>query len=165
MKFYIVPDLHPVINDKDPRWLGAWWLGWIILGLLLAIFAIAIAMFPRNLPRKNENQQEEKEEEGEIPLNIEKNQSTTRSMPAENEHEYKPTLKDFITTFIRVTTNKILLANNLSAVFNILGVIPYMTFIAKYLEVQFGTSAAGGTVITGLLSILLFSYTYIKIDK
>lgn len=52
MKIYIVPDLHPIISDKDPRWLGAWWLGWIFLGLLLAIFSLLIAMFPRELPKK-----------------------------------------------------------------------------------------------------------------
>lgn len=39
-----------MITKKDPRWLGAWWLGWIILGATMGMFAILIAMFPRNLP-------------------------------------------------------------------------------------------------------------------
>lgn len=33
------------------RWLGAWWMGWIILGGLLFIFATIIGMFPKTLPR------------------------------------------------------------------------------------------------------------------
>lgn len=27
LKFYISPTLTPKIDNKDPRWLGAWWIG------------------------------------------------------------------------------------------------------------------------------------------
>jgi len=50
LSLYIDPKLHPVITKKDPRWLGAWWLGWIILGVTMGMFAVLIAMFPRDLP-------------------------------------------------------------------------------------------------------------------
>lgn len=60
LKLYIVPNLHPVITDKDPRWLGAWWLGWIILGCLLLIFALLIAMFPKHLPKEEKNKNNNK---------------------------------------------------------------------------------------------------------
>lgn len=32
--------------------LGAWWLGWIILGFLMFIFAALIGLFPKHLPKK-----------------------------------------------------------------------------------------------------------------
>lgn len=35
LKFYISPSLTPTINDLDPRWLGAWWVGWAFLAILL----------------------------------------------------------------------------------------------------------------------------------
>lgn len=54
LSLYIDPKLHPVITNKDPRWLGAWWLGWIILAVTMGMFAVLIAMFPRDLP-KSEN--------------------------------------------------------------------------------------------------------------
>lgn len=27
LRLYIAPSLTPTITNKDPRWLGAWWLG------------------------------------------------------------------------------------------------------------------------------------------
>lgn len=33
------------------RWLGAWWVGWLILGGILFIFATILGMFPKTLPR------------------------------------------------------------------------------------------------------------------
>lgn len=52
LSIYIDPTLTPVIAYKDPRWLGAWWLGWIVLGVLKFIFAALIGMFPKDLPKK-----------------------------------------------------------------------------------------------------------------
>lgn len=51
LKLYISPTLTPTINNQDPRWLGAWWLGWIILGVLLFFFSTLLALFPKTLPR------------------------------------------------------------------------------------------------------------------
>lgn len=52
LKVYIDPTLTPVIPKDDPRWMGAWWLGWILLGTLMFIFAALIGMFPKHLPKK-----------------------------------------------------------------------------------------------------------------
>ena len=49
---YIDPTKTPLIDNKDPRWLGAWWLGWIFLGTLMIFFAILLGMFPKELPKK-----------------------------------------------------------------------------------------------------------------
>lgn len=50
---YIDPSLTPFIKPTDPRWLGAWWLGWIIIGIVMLVLAVLIGMFPENLPRKS----------------------------------------------------------------------------------------------------------------
>lgn len=42
LKLYISPSLHPTVSTTDPRWLGAWWLGWIVLGGILALFAVLL---------------------------------------------------------------------------------------------------------------------------
>lgn len=34
-------------DSKDPRWVGAWWLGYIIYGLLTVFLAIPYFFFPK----------------------------------------------------------------------------------------------------------------------
>lgn len=51
LKMYIDPTLTPIIDDKDPRWLGAWWIGWIICGLLIMLFGSLLCLLPKTLPR------------------------------------------------------------------------------------------------------------------
>lgn len=41
LKVYIVPDLTPTITPDDPRWLGAWWIGWLILSVPVLLTAFA----------------------------------------------------------------------------------------------------------------------------
>ena len=42
-----IPDIPPY----DPRWVGAWWLGFIVLGILLLILAFPFFLYPKRLPR------------------------------------------------------------------------------------------------------------------
>ncbi|EEC14783.1 hypothetical protein IscW_ISCW011148, partial [Ixodes scapularis] len=43
-----VPD-NPGFADEDPRWIGAWWLGFAVLGFLQLLFAIPLFFFPKHL--------------------------------------------------------------------------------------------------------------------
>lgn len=52
LNIYVDPSKTPIITNKDPRWVGAWWLGWILLSILLLIFSVLIALFPRKLPTR-----------------------------------------------------------------------------------------------------------------
>lgn len=41
--------LDPAIGRTDPRWVGAWWLGYVALGACLVLTAPAVLFFPQNL--------------------------------------------------------------------------------------------------------------------
>jgi hypothetical protein len=53
LKIYIDPTLTPVIDSKDPRWMGAYWLGWVFIGFALLFVSVLIGLFPKRLPKKN----------------------------------------------------------------------------------------------------------------
>lgn len=42
------------INVTDPRWVGAWWLGFIVFGLAAILISVPICFFPKSL-RKTHN--------------------------------------------------------------------------------------------------------------
>ena len=39
----------------DPRWIGAWWLGFVAFGFLIIIWSLVILGFPRELPGARES--------------------------------------------------------------------------------------------------------------
>lgn len=55
LKVYIDPTKTPIITSKDPRWLGAWWIGWVGFGIAMMIFAFLIGLFPKELPKKEKH--------------------------------------------------------------------------------------------------------------
>ncbi|CAG2173637.1 unnamed protein product, partial [Oppiella nova] len=48
LRFYENPFHDPGISMKDPRWVGAWWLGFVILGTGVLICSIPMFFFPKN---------------------------------------------------------------------------------------------------------------------
>ncbi|GBL94511.1 hypothetical protein AVEN_235608-2 [Araneus ventricosus] len=40
----------PGYGPEDPRWIGAWWLGFLVQGLILLVCTIPLALFPKRLP-------------------------------------------------------------------------------------------------------------------
>ncbi|EDW72267.1 uncharacterized protein Dwil_GK20832 [Drosophila willistoni] len=163
LRLYIAPQLHPVINNKDPRWLGAWWLGWIIMGGLLAFSGIFLSMFPKELPRaaarrkveENRRRRENQKLSLQIKENSEKAQLSIDLDPnsKSSQVEVKASFKDMLKTFKRLITNKTYMCNTLSSVFYLVGYTPYWIFTPKYIEVQYRQSAATSSMVTGTVAL------------
>lgn len=189
LSLYIDPRLTPVIDKKDPRWLGAWWIGWLLLGTVMLMFAILMAMFPKRLSKtrinkvgveqaanpecqaneiipsaKKSDKEVEATRNGVAGRNNEAGQ--VRKQPdkfqlVDNEEDRAPTLKEFPAALKRLLVNKLLMFNIVAAVFYILGGSAYITFITKYLEIQFHHSAAGASVAIGPTAIIAMTVGFL----
>lgn len=115
LKFYIAPELTPVITNTDPRWLGAWYFGWIFIALILLSFTVVMAMFPRELPRAAVRRR----------IAMEKQRRTNKhklqmDSPVE---EAQASIKDFYITFKRLLRNKVFMLNNFAGIFYVFGYV------------------------------------------
>ena len=46
MLYYFSVSLTPA----DPAWVGAWWIGFLVMGLVAIIMSLPLMAFPRTLP-------------------------------------------------------------------------------------------------------------------
>ncbi|XP_034940213.1 solute carrier organic anion transporter family member 74D [Chelonus insularis] len=120
---------NPQITPTDPRWVGAWWLGLVLISAMLMLVSVAMFAFPTRLP-------------------------TSRS-PPKIEDSKKPSLRDFPKAVKRLLRNDILMFRTASSVLHILPIAGLYTFLPKYLETQFRLPAHHANMISGVGGILV----------
>lgn len=113
LKIYISPDLHPSITNTDPRWLGAWWLGWLVLAVFLFAFAFIMCMFPKELPRSAVRKRIASERRKRGMKSLDKEKPEVDEIPA--------SISDMFITFKRLIQNTTYMLNNLASIFAYFG--------------------------------------------
>ncbi|CAL8072089.1 unnamed protein product [Orchesella dallaii] len=136
LKIFVNPMLTPVITPDDPRWIGAWWLGWVIFGTAMLVMSFFIALFPKRLRRKNRKSVD--------PDKI-------------NSPEAIPKVTDIPAAVKSLLRNKVNLFNNLAGVFYLFSALGYWTYMPKYLETIFMQTASNASIISGAVGILFQS--------
>ncbi|XP_065573704.1 solute carrier organic anion transporter family member 74D-like isoform X2 [Artemia franciscana] len=126
---------EPEITAKDPRWIGAWWLGMLLVGVLMLITSLAMFAFPKRLPGNEQR----------------------KSLALANVDQVAkgPSLKDFPRAFRRLLRNDILVLRTASSVLHILPIAGLYTFLPKFLESQFRLTAHVANMISGIGGILV----------
>ena len=86
-------------------------------------------------------------------LILEKLQKEGKSIQAffEKTEAAKPSLQDLMKTFRRLSRNKVFVYNNLAAVFYLFGFMPFYTYKAKFIEVQYLVSPSVANAVTGIV--------------
>lgn len=161
LNMFIDPRKTPLIDQNDPRWLGAWWFGWILLGSAMLVFAGLIGMFPKELPKSNKVRNNTQ-----VPLALRDSDFYRDDIAVNKQLQSDPNLdksaaapldfpklQDFPKALVRLLKNKLLMYNNISAVFYVLGASGFMTFMTRYMEVQFLKTSQSATVLIGPLTI------------
>ncbi|XP_051464659.1 solute carrier organic anion transporter family member 2B1 isoform X3 [Apus apus] len=163
LRFYV--DIDKVSRDKvqlthkDPRWVGAWWLGFLVAASLVALSAVPYFFFPREMPK----------EVGEVlqmtPQKVasgkesdsKKSKDVLSQLRLSSEHLQNLSLTKFIKHFPLVLLRNlrhpvyllvVLAQVNLSAM-----VAGLATFMGKFLERQFSLTASLANMIIGAVNI------------
>ncbi|KAI4899808.1 hypothetical protein NFI96_013761 [Prochilodus magdalenae] len=130
------------ITPQDSRWVGAWWLGYLVAGVLSLLAAVPFWFLPNSLP--------------EVPQPAVLDASSgppAHTCPEQTRVNLAEIAKDFVPSLKRLLTNKIyvlyLIFNSL--LFNAFVII--ITYTPKYFEQQFGQSASKTNFLLGVTSI------------
>lgn len=149
-------DLDTVtINYKDSRWVGAWWLGFIVTGTVILLSSIPFWFLPKSLPKQGQKQSQSKDTElttvaeQESFLSEETQDQDTKQKPL----TFKELAKDFIPSLKRLFKNSIFSLMVLTYLVIVNGFIGMITFKPKFLEQIYGQSASKAIFLIGILNL------------
>ncbi|XP_078584310.1 solute carrier organic anion transporter family member 5A1-like [Branchiostoma floridae x Branchiostoma japonicum] len=138
------------MTQKDPRWVGAWWAGFLLCALFLVLCALPILAFPATLPKVLRMEKtyhltaEGTEEEGD---------GSTLQNEGITHMSFGKKLRDIPHAVMSLCTNVPYLCISLCATMELSVVTGFITFVPKFLESQFGVSASEANLLTGVVII------------
>ncbi|XP_055466180.1 solute carrier organic anion transporter family member 1A5-like isoform X2 [Psammomys obesus] len=130
------------ITPTDTRWVGAWWIGFLICGGVNILISIPFFFFPKTLPKEGleDNVDETKKNK------VEK----YREKSTEEKHEIT---KDFLPFIKSLFCNKIYMLFILTSVLQANAFTNMFIFLPKYLEQHYGKSTADAVFLLGFYSL------------
>ncbi|KAM8750557.1 solute carrier organic anion transporter family member 3A1 [Acanthopagrus schlegelii] len=147
------------ITPDDPRWIGAWWAGFLLCGALLFCSALFMFGFPQSLPTK------EREEGGDseqvmLPPSLSSDYETPKSsngVVRNHEAANGATCCQQLRVIPKVTkhllSNPVFTCIILAACMEIAVVAGFAAFLGKYLEQQFNLTTTSANQLLGMTAI------------
>ncbi|NWI84515.1 SO4C1 protein, partial [Pitta sordida] len=130
------------VNPDDPRWLGAWWIGFLACFFVTWLLIIPLSMFPKHLPGTAKVQAErvsETHDDGSEALvrtqNIGKN------------------VKDFPVALLILLRNPVFMSLIIASSSEALVATGFATFLPKFIENQFGKSSSFSATLGGFVLV------------
>ncbi|OWR47747.1 hypothetical protein KGM_215607 [Danaus plexippus plexippus] len=135
------------LDPGDHRWVGMWWGGFLLCGLLLILVAIPFFSFPKVLVR-------EKEKIRLVEKAAAASGSSTSKPPPKPQSNIKDTgygkdIKDIPVSMWRLLKNPVYVVTCLGACMELMIVSGFVVFLPKYLETQFSLGKSQASVFTG----------------
>ncbi|XP_048357460.1 solute carrier organic anion transporter family member 1B3-like [Sphaerodactylus townsendi] len=136
------------ITLTDSRWVGAWWLGFVVAGVINLISAIPFFFMPKSLNEEDEPSLRQKF------LEAAKQNGDGHQVPRSQEAvKLRSGLKDFFKSLKRLLTNGMYVVMLCVTLLQFNSFVGYMTYNPKYMEQQYGQSASKSNVVTGVVLI------------
>ncbi|XP_055327701.1 solute carrier organic anion transporter family member 74D-like [Paramacrobiotus metropolitanus] len=138
---YVDLTKKPNIAQTDPRWMGAWYLGFVLIGSLVCLTSTLYWFFPRHLSN-------------EYLVKHGKRKISRVSATSQQEQSLSQKLAVLPRDMKRLLVNKVFMCRLINDCIDMLVVSGYFNFSSKYIEFHFRMSPAQAGKASGLSSIL-----------
>ena len=140
LSIYVDPGTDTNLEQTDPGWVGAWWIGFLLCSALSFLIAIPFLMFPRLLPDSHLVRAER----------LQVMAKKYRSKYGEREEtDFIAAVKSFPTHLKLVFSNLAWIFITLAVTTSIIVISGMVSFAPKYLESQFTITASRASLIAG----------------
>ncbi|XP_048736625.2 solute carrier organic anion transporter family member 4A1-like [Ostrea edulis] len=135
-------------DAQDPRWVGAWWFGFIFTAILFIIIAIPISLYPKSMPGSEKYRVDNK------PKHPDNDKLTLCQLAAK-------LFKLFIKTFLNLLKNPVFMLLNLAGSSQTLIIAGVGAFSFKFLTEQYNLNfddsgyLIGGLILVGSFGMFL----------
>ena len=142
MLYYVDPGIETQLTPKDPAWVGAWWMSFIVPGTVYLLVSIPFFMFPRQLPSTAAIREERRKEMAQVLSN-----DLTRDANFKDKIKMLPQhLKLLI-----LSPSFMFLCFAVAALFMFISGVT--AFSHKYLQTQFSLTESTASFVVGFHSI------------
>ncbi|KAJ8006761.1 hypothetical protein DPEC_G00110570 [Dallia pectoralis] len=139
------------INPGDARWVGAWWLGYLIAGVITLLSAIPFWFLHRSLPiPADQGQAHCSPERASF---IKDSPLPEHKCQADEPASFLEMAKDFIPTLKALLGNPVYFIYLCVTIIQLNSLIGMVTYKPKYIEEHYGQSASKANFLMGMINI------------
>lgn len=143
--FNTVSTSEITMTPDDPRWVGAWWVGFVIASMLFLVAAIPISLFGAELPTAKHVRETRVSEmhgdDGTVPVAV------------SSENRKLKDLKRLPVEILQLLKTPPFLFITLAGATEGMITSGFATFMPKFIQNQFGISAGWAAMLTGFMAV------------
>ncbi|XP_076198618.1 solute carrier organic anion transporter family member 1C1 isoform X2 [Aptenodytes patagonicus] len=144
-------DLDSVtITHKDVQWVGAWWLGYLIAGVISVLASIPFWFLPKHLPRP-ESRKDSSTSSEQSKFITEDNKDQHKSY--QQQVKIAEMAKDFLPSLKNLFGNPVYILYLCASITQFNSLIGMVTYKPKYIEQQYGQTSSKTNFVIGLINI------------
>ncbi|XP_064618616.1 solute carrier organic anion transporter family member 4A1-like [Lineus longissimus] len=140
------------LSPEHSSWIGAWWIGFLAIGVITILAGLPLLFYPRELPIKDMDRNASTAETNLM-------RERRRSVVERAAEKSKTLLKSFPESVWKLLRNRVFLVFIIGSMFDVGAGVGYMAFGPKYIESQFhvdtftANSITAGIVFSGALGM------------
>ncbi|KAM6162086.1 solute carrier organic anion transporter family member 1C1 isoform 1-T1 [Erethizon dorsatum] len=140
---------HVTITPKDPQWVGAWWLGYLIAGIVSLLAAVPFWCLPRSLPRPQSKEDCNSSEKSKFIVDDHMKCQTHAGEKA----KIMEMARDFLPSLRSLLGNPVYFLYLCASTVQFNSLFGMVTYKPKYIEQQYGQSSSKANFVIGLINI------------